>query len=379
MGFSTALPMKRVRAKVDRIDVIIGTKIDDPINNAVMHMEDETEAAACARQLPTGDVSSSPDILDELEAQGVCIELIDAQTSQEKRDLVPGPAGLGHADGPVFPQSLRHTTLIFFACVAEETALPQRSWSEASALLDMYHLKTQDPDHILPAITALPLTCAAVMLILKKKEDATVLVGGSSYIPYASKFAQNLQRSGYPTVNTEVTGEMINLQERRVLEALGWRIQVSTAESWASTFIVRLDVISSSLLKQSLQEVLRRSISGARLFMLQQAVSAEQPPRMLAAGLLGIGLVGARVLPLEAIQPDELSYEEWKNLYEEIQPQDCAPYCDLSRCHWQRLLNLVTLAVGADLSVLKQACHLASFAMREARHAGSDLFAAPRQ
>jgi len=373
----TLLPIQDIRSKVDRKDVIIGTQIDDPLNNAAPQMEDETEAVACARLLPMGDVPLSPDILEQLESQGVSNELIDAQMLQEKLDLVPGPAGLGHSEGPVFPKRVRHTALIFFARVAEETGLPHRSWSEAAALLDMYHLKTQDPDNILPAITTLHLTCAALMLILRKNEDASVLVGGSSYVQYASKFALDLQRSGYSTVNTEVTGGMIHVQEKRVLEALGWRILVSTAESWASKFIVRLDVISSSLLKQSLQQVWRRCISGARLFMLQQAVSAELPPRMLAAGLLGIGLVGARVLPLEAIQPDELSFEEWKNLYREVQPQDSEPYCSSLGSHWQGLLNLLTVAVGADLSMLKQACHLACLSMRDARHAGSDLCAAP--
>lgn len=327
-------------------------------------MSEHTEAGSGTTCSLIGGVPLSPGILEQLDDQGVPDELLETRTLQEKQALGLRPAGVGCAEGCVLPPAVRRAALSFLCCVVEQSGLPQTSWMEASALLDMYHLKTQDPGCILRTITTLPATCAALMSILKKNDDMNVLVGGSSFVQYASAFAQKLHDLGYPTVKTAVTCGMVNDQERRVLEALSWRIQVSTTESWANTFITRFNVLTSNVLSLSLQWVWQQGIFGARLFMMQQALSPEQPPKMLAAGLLALGLAGARLLPLEAIQPEELSYEEWQQLYEEVQPQEPQPHCALPRGHWQSLLHLLTVAVGTDLSMVKQACHLACCCMR---------------
>jgi len=364
MQSHTAMLTRDVKVEVPQSSDFINTQIGDGMGEAVMSMEEQTTAGADARQLSLGDVFLSPGILDQLDAQCVSNELLEMQMLQEKQAFAPGSASLGRAERPVLQPHIRFITLRFLSHIAQQIGLPEMSWIEAPALLDMYHLKTRETGCNVHAITTLPATCAAVVCILKKNDDATALVGGSSFVRHASWFAQHLQQSGYPTVNTEMTAKMINDQERHVLEALDWRIQVSTTESWASTFITRFNVLTRSLLKQSMQRVRQQSIFGARHFMMQQAVNPEQPPRVLATGLLGIGLVGVCLLPLEAIQPDDMSCAEWKQLYAEIQPQQPQPHCAIPDGLWQNLLNLLIVAVGADLSMIKHASRLAATSLR---------------
>jgi len=350
-------------AAVAQIDDLNDTQSGDVMDKASAPMDEQTRAGVDTKNPSIKDIFLSPYILEQLDAYCVPHELLETQTMQEKKALAPGTASLKCADGPVLQPQIRFITLNFLSHIAQQVNLAETSWFEAVTLLDMYHLKTRDPGCILDAIATLPATCAALVSILKKNDDATELVEGSCFVQHASLFAQRLQQSGYPTVNTKVTAGMINVQERRVLEALSWRIRVSTTESWASTYVSRFNVLSQSLLTPSLKWVWQQSILGARFLMMQQAVNPEQPPRVLAAGLLGIGLVGAGLLPLQAIQPDELSFEEWQKLYSEIKQRQPEPHCAIPEGHWQNLLGLFTAAVGTDLSMVKRACHLACISM----------------
>jgi hypothetical protein len=314
----------------------------------------------------------NPDIQDALDAQGVADELLEDWKMREDQAL-SGSASANSDGPPVLPAHVRQAALRFLSHTAQLAGLPQKSWFEAATLLDFYVLKTMDAERLIPTINALPSTCVSLVAILKKNDCATALVAGSSFVPHACLFAQYLHRLGFPSVNSEVTDEMINIQERIVLQALGWRVHMPTTESWTSTYSARFNVLTRSLLVPSLNWVWQQGLFGARLIMMRQASTSELPPRVLAAGLLGLGLVGARLLPLEAIRPPKMSSEEWNRLYEEIQPLLPQPQCVLPPNHSQCLLELLSVTVGVDLQDIKEYGRLASIAMRDALKEAQEL------
>jgi len=261
---------------------------------------------------------------------------------------------------------VRQTSLRLISHIAQLSGLQQKSWFDACTLLDVYILKTMDPDNMLKTINSLPATCAALICILKKDDCATVLVSGSSFAPHASMFAQYLQKLGYTSVNAEVTEEMINCQERVILQALGWRIRLPSTERWTTAYRCRFNVLSRSLMEPCMNWVEQTSLFGARLIMMQRAANEVAPPRELAAGLFAIGLVWARLLPLEAIRPPQMSIEEWTQLYTQCQPQGPRPSCVLPPNHSQAMLELLTVSVKAELGDIKEYARLSCLAMRDA-------------
>lgn len=247
--------------------------------------------------------------------------------------------------------------------------LPHKSRLEASTPLDTYHLKAMESNEIF--ICTLPSTLAALVSLLMKNDCATSSMATSSLIPHASILAQYLQKLGYSTSSTQLTEAVINLGEIRVLKVLGWRIQVPTAESWISTYGSRLNVLTQGLLVPSLNWVWQQSILGTHKIMMHKAVDAELPPRKLAAGLFAVSLVGGGLLPLEALQPAKMSYEEWKRVYEATQPLNPHPQCVVPVHHSKCLLQLLKITVGVDENELQECARLAALAMRAVLAEGS--------
>jgi hypothetical protein len=235
--------------------------------------------------------------------------------------------------------------------------------------MDIYHLKTLKPDSIEAAIQSLPATCAAIVCILKKNDCVASNIEGSTFLFDARQFSEQLPSIGYPNAKAEITQETINTQELRVLQTLGWRIQVPTAETWSSAFTARFNVLTKSLLTPSLTWVWQQSLFGSSYIMMRKAVNLELPPRALAIGLLAIGLVGARLLPLQVIQPPDMSIEEWHTLYLEIQPQQRPEQleCMLPTQHSTCLMELFRLTVGGvDLTEITEYSRLSALTMRSA-------------
>jgi len=278
------------------------------------------------------------------------------------------------------PQIVRHAALRFLSNIIQAVRLPQASWYQAATLLDTYHRKTLASNDLPEsAINVLPATCTALMFILKKADCITAEIEGFSFhdgmfIHQACAFAKYLQSFGYPDVSAELSQESICKQEIHVLKVLGWRIQVPTIETWTNAYTSRFNLLTRSLLVPSMKWVWQQGLFGGCLVMMRQTCGAEMPQRALTAGLLGIGLVGARLLPLEALRPPEMTSEEWSELYQAIQPQKLEEgECALPTKHSQCLLELLAITVGDDLTTIQEYCRLAAFAMRAALEECRDL------
>jgi len=310
-----------------------------------------------------------PSIQDALDAQGVADELLEDWTSRELQALASVSLGAEALIG--LPRHVRHTTVCVLASMAQYAGLPQKSLAEASLLLDVFILKSvapkQSTDSIVLAINTLPATCAALVAILWKADCISKSSAGTSInIASACLFAQQLQQMGYIEVDADVTENMINRQEAKVLQELRWRIHMPNAESWTSTFSSRFNVLTKNLMAPSLTWVWQHGMFASRTIMMRQASTEALPPKQLAAGLLAIGLVGARLLPLESVRPRHMTDEDWIDLYQATRPQELHPKCMFPENGSQRLLKLLMIAVGVDLAEIQEFACLAASAMKDA-------------
>jgi len=216
----------------------------------------------------------------------------------------------------------------------------------------------------------LPATCAALVSILWKNECVRSSSAGTSCnIASACLFAQQLQKMGYMEVNAEVSVDMINFQEAKVLQALRWRIHMPNTESWTSTFSARFNVLTKNFMTPTLTYVWQHGMYAARMVMMHQPSSEALPPKQLAAGLFAIGLVGAHLLPLEALRPPQMTDEDWTNLYHATRPQESQPKCMFPANCSERFMKLLTIALGVDLAEIQEFACVAAFAMKDALEA----------
>jgi hypothetical protein len=304
-------------------------------------------------------------VLDMLDDQGVSQELLEDWTVREMQSFKPVPSGVQVA---LLPPQVRATTLRFISHVAQLAGLQQKSFFEAATLLDIYHVKTIDPDEILPTIETLPATCAALVAILRKFDCVTAQVSGVSFVSHASSFAQYLSSElGYSSIDPHVTEEMINDQEKIVLKALEWRINVPNAESWMNLFSGRFNIITRNTVAPTLCWVWQTGLCGARMVTMQQAAGSDLPPRVLAAGLLAFGLVSGGLLPKEALQPRQMTPSQWSMLCDELQPNgqqmQRVAATDAQICS---LLSIYSAAVGITIEEIKEYTCLAALALRDA-------------
>lgn len=341
--------------------------------------KEASEAASGYAEVDTKGCSGyahSPTIEDALDAQGVADELLEDWTRHELQALVSDASG---AEARL-PLHVRHTAISVLSSMAQHAGLQQKSLAEASLLLDVFILKsvasTKNPDSIVLAINTLPATCVALVAILGKFDCVLARTAITSFsIARACSFAQNLQQMGYTEVNAAVTENMINTQEAKVLQKLRWRIHMPNTESWTSTFSSRFNVLTRNLIAPSLTWVWQHGMFAARMIMMHQASSEALPPKQLAAGLLAIGLVGARLLPLEAVRPHQMTDEDWIHLYHATGPQELHPKCMFPTKCSQRLVKLLTIAVGVDLAKIQEFACLAAFAMKDAQELARKLAA----
>jgi hypothetical protein len=310
-------------------------------------------------RLQPGAWRMSEDIQDALDVQGISDELIAYWTQSERQVLMPKSK---QADAQAaLPVDVRRTSLSFLCTILVSANLGHDCWFHAATLLDMFLFHSTDAK----PIDALPATCAALVLLLKKMDTAITCMRGSSFSRPATQFAQHLISLGYHTVHPEVTEEMVDLQEQKILQALDWRLRFPTPESWTAMFTARFNVLTHNFLMPSLNWVCQRSLLAARHTIMRQALPVELPPKALTVGLFGINLVGARLLPLEAIKPPKLSDDDWVLLYKSSTMSQQIE-CVLAAADSSKLLELFLVTVGACLADVQEYCHLAAMAMLDA-------------
>jgi hypothetical protein len=302
-------------------------------------------------------------VLDALDDNAVCDELLEQWVLQEQRVLHP-IGGQGH-DGVRLPANARQAALSFLTHMPQCVGLPPQSWFQAATLLDMYYLKAMKPTA--EAVAVLPAACIAIIALLKKDDCVSTRVQACALVPRANTLAKFLEQMGYDV--PPVTSQMIDAQEKQVLQMLQWRLHVPTSWSWVNAFTLRFNVFTRSVFSSQLSWVWQHSVSGSRFFTMQQDMSSDPlPPRILATGLFAIGLVAVNLLPLEAIQPPDMTSDEWIELYKDIQHsgQLPLPQCGLPSKHARCVLELLAMAVNVDVVEMRKYCGIAFIGMSRA-------------
>jgi hypothetical protein len=312
------------------------------------------------------EISLTDECQDKLDAQGVSDELISAWSKKEEEVLSRLTSGTTPSSAAL-PLSVRDSIHRFISYIASTAGLPQKSFFEAAALFDIYMAQAESSED------EIPITCAALVILLLKQDSALAGFSGLTFAMHASQFAKYMVTSGVATEGAieDVTEEMIYARERDILESLGWKIILPTIESWITTFIARFNILTHRRFMTSLEWLWHRAMFGARMLVRWQALSPEYPPMELAVGLLGLGLVGARLIPLDAIQPCKIALDDWELLYSESQPQGQETECMLPKHQSKMLLELLTVATGTSVEQTKEYCHLAARAMRDCCNATS--------
>jgi len=299
----------------------------------------------------------SGELQDALDRQCVPCELIAHWTAKERKALPP-------ASGSPLPAHVRDIALRFMVPCVQLMSLPPTSWFHAAVLLDSFCARA--PRGV--SVELLPATCLALVKMLKKVDQASLCMRGSNLSSCAVHFVHWLRASGYPGT-ADPTEEQLAEAERAVLEVLNWEIDVPSLESWTSLFCTRFNVLTRGHWLPSLQWVWQQSSCHQRLVVLQQAAGAELRPKCLAAGLLGLAFVSARLLTLDELRPPKASAEDWEQLFLQGQLQSSAPSCILAAEHAQRVLQLLQAATGLPLAELREACAAAAGLLRDALQA----------
>eukprot|EP00930_Biecheleria_cincta_P027077 TRINITY_DN19024_c0_g2_i2.p1 TRINITY_DN19024_c0_g2~~TRINITY_DN19024_c0_g2_i2.p1 ORF type:complete len:402 (+),score=85.81 TRINITY_DN19024_c0_g2_i2:119-1207(+) len=232
----------------------------------------------------------------------------------------------------------------------------QNGWCKTVLLFDRYCGEVEI------ALDLLPMTCVAIVRIVSKMEQkAYPGVPESCWNVCADELRVWLMSAGYQV--PEATEELILEQEMAVLRVLQWHTTQPCAQQWSLTFFTRFALLAGPGFQRSLQEVEMKLLALARAVIMCQQASAMLTHGTLALGLLCVCMVEAGLLPLEELQPEDFTAEEWRNLYMESQPSGMAPMCRLTAPQWAQILEMLTLSTGAAPPELKASARRAGEAL----------------
>lgn len=249
------------------------------------------------------------DVLDEIPFPS---ELGETWECQERA----APAFRSRFSSPV-PAAVREAALRSLWGFLCGFGLPIGSWFKAVALLD----RSSD---VLGFIgqdefaRSLPATCSALVLMLTKLYTKDRSVG--QHLPaFSVTVAQCLQRLGFDAP-CGVSRTDVAQRELEIVQALGWRVDPPTVESWIATFSRRLNVILRDTASNSISWLQEQSLKNARVLAVARPSSELGSPKALATGLLGIGMVLAQLLHVDSLRPAHVCAQEWEAMFFRWQP-----------------------------------------------------------
>lgn len=237
----------------------------------------------------------------------------------------------------------------------------QSGWCKTALLLDRYCTETDI------SVEILPLTCVALVRIMSKIEHKSYpVVTDEFWKQCADELRLWLISAGYDV--PEATEHGFMQQEMAVMRALRWRIGELCAQQWSLTFFTRFGALAGPIFQRSIQEVQVKTLGLAKVvIMCQQAVSTLTH-EVLVLGLLCICMVEAGLVPLAELQPEDLTAEEWLNLYLQTQPNGLVPVCRLAEPQRLQIFEMLTLATGAEHMDLKDSTNRVGTALGVALH-----------
>lgn len=162
-----------------------------------------------------------------------------------------------------------------------------------------------------------------------------------------------------------VTKARVDAAEHQILRKTAGRLAPAALLSWLHTLLIRVGTRLPSAFGDTLEWIRRRCIDSACSIMVWRPET--QQPQFLSVGLLVLGFVAARILPLQALRGD-LSEEEWARLYMQSF-RTKVPECDTeSSC--EAILERVAMAARLPLSRVLGATRESLFTMLQVQLEG---------
>mmetsp|Transcript_42307 Transcript_42307/g.76734 ORF Transcript_42307/g.76734 Transcript_42307/m.76734 type:complete len:359 (-) Transcript_42307:185-1261(-) len=292
----------------------------------------------------TADDELNEDVRDMLDAKGCAGVLIDTWDKHENKIVQIIPELKKRID---FKPSQRRKVFSFYQAVIQELQLGDEAWHTAVWML--LRCLAARPD-----LDASPMTCMAVILLLRKNATALLPVSVDWYVHKAKILgeAQSRDAGGETGVTMADDIEVRDLldREREVLNALGWKINLPSVYTWMSVLCTRAHILLKQHWGAQIGHAFHRAMQWCNAIML----CSETPlaPRCLANGLFCVGLAHCGVLPIDAVVPKtHMQYEMiFARAWATLQP----PVCQVPADQVPMLVRIVEVAACRSIVQLQE-------------------------
>lgn len=325
--------------------------------------QDEPEDVAAGLRLLAGQSLALPAeeelecAFDKLRASS---ELLERWQGVERRMLRPARQGRG----PQLGAPERRETLRFMYSFVELMGMPpQHAWFQAAVLFDTFlRYAPGDTD-----IGSIPDVAVALVKMLKKVDKACLDMSRSGLSGHARPLAAVLRQLGHDV--PDATEDSIVAAEVLILKTLGWQISMPSIQSWTEKFCARLSVLTTGLpLGPMLELIWQRTYCNAMAIVIQ---AGDQPPRLLALGLLTLNAVEAGFLPLDSVRPVKHEPEAWAELASRKMPAGRAPAPSGPPEATSHVVRLLEKAMSTSREEIQDACELVLLTFERATSAAS--------
>eukprot|EP00930_Biecheleria_cincta_P058944 TRINITY_DN44724_c0_g1_i1.p1 TRINITY_DN44724_c0_g1~~TRINITY_DN44724_c0_g1_i1.p1 ORF type:complete len:325 (+),score=64.32 TRINITY_DN44724_c0_g1_i1:96-1070(+) len=287
-----------------------------------------------------------PQAVEDLwDRHGVSTEYLELCKTREQNASL----NLLAAAGPPLPVPVRDFALRSMMFIVGMKRMSIRSWFQAVLLLDTQVLQAPGSIEMLPA------TCVCLLRLLRKVDCSETDEDSSTWLSFAQHIAQSLAVPGFQV--PEVTQEVLSRHEMIIGRELDWQLDPMALEQWISMFSARLKLQSSDDYGNRLQLAENKALNFARLLVMHEARSLASSRFELALGLFFLSLVGAQLIPLGTLCPQEVFHPGMHAVYVEIVFAGTIPVCVLTAEQVRALLDNLHAATCSDPDMLQQATH----------------------
>ncbi|CAE7039575.1 unnamed protein product [Symbiodinium natans] len=227
--------------------------------------------------------------------------------------------------------------------------LDQDGWSCAVSLLDSYLASS---GHIAHDIQMLPLTCVAVLRLVKKfhgNRGVPDQIGSGMWLSMAKQMLPTLGRQ------IELSETKLGQHETEILQRMQWQIQEPLQQQWLTVYCRRFSALTSQKFVPAIAWVKQKSMFFVRLLLFVEATSTRNPPREFALGMFCLGLAWRQLLSpecLACLRPDDVPISHWSSALQQL---SLPGHVESAPCSLVEALPLLEAATAASRCELQQA------------------------
>eukprot|EP00927_Polykrikos_kofoidii_P055869 TRINITY_DN50057_c0_g1_i1.p1 TRINITY_DN50057_c0_g1~~TRINITY_DN50057_c0_g1_i1.p1 ORF type:complete len:330 (+),score=42.72 TRINITY_DN50057_c0_g1_i1:145-1134(+) len=296
------------------------------------------------------------DVVDGFAESGVSCDVLDAWKATATRAL-PHRSG---ASSETLPVQGRDVVVRFLCHLVATAGLETSSWFDAVLLFDAYRVCGCVSLEVIPA------ACSAVVSLLVKQSTAACGAKMETFALEASQLARWLHSAGIPSV-AEVHARDVRAQEHAIVAALNWRLNLTPVNAWLGAFRKRFCIVTNGRVGPAIDWVVEKSTFSAGVFLHSTSSCGSLSPQEMANGLFCLGLVEARLLPLDAMRLDEFSPTDWEGIFaSNTELQSAAKQCALPPQHLSHMLDTLEVATSCTVSRLRRDTYAVALAMGHA-------------